>query len=62
MSRAIREKLGRTFKKDAGCHRAGRRSAKCLAGAPEVGRPEAAGVRGRVLDEHRPYPALSQGS
>ena len=46
MSRAIRNKLGWTLKKDAGCHRARRGGEKCLAGAPERGRPETAGVRG----------------
>ena len=30
MSRAIREKLGWTYKKDVGSHRAGRRGAKCF--------------------------------
>jgi transposase len=62
MSRAIRQRLGWTFKKDVGCHRARRRSAKCLEGMPEFCRSEAAGVRGRVLDEHRLSPALRQGT
>ncbi len=38
MSRAIREKLGWSYKKDAGCHRTRRRSAKCFQRAPERGR------------------------
>src|SRR5829696_4400138 len=32
MSRAIREKLGWSYKKDAGCHRARRREKKCFQG------------------------------
>ena len=35
MSRAIRNKLGWTYKKDAGCIRARRRKEKCLARAPK---------------------------
>src|SRR5215211_262712 len=61
MSRAIR-RLGWTRKKIIGCHRVGRRDQKRLVGAPEGRRPQAAGVRGRVLDEHRPQPTLRQGT
>jgi transposase len=35
MSRAIRERLGWTYKKDAGCHRARRRGESRFQGAPE---------------------------
>jgi transposase len=35
MSRAIRGKLGWTYKKDAGCHRVRRRGKRCFQGAPE---------------------------
>lgn len=62
ISRAIRHRLGWTFKKDAGCLRAGRGGARCLARTPEVGGSGAAGVRGRVLDQHRHGPALRPGA
>ena len=58
MSRAIRQKLGWTYKKDAGGHRARRTSARCFPRAPEEHRFRAVGVRGRVIDQHRAYPAL----
>src|SRR5215212_9033633 len=40
MSRAIRYKLGWSYKKDAGCHRARRRSEQCFQGASEERRSE----------------------
>jgi transposase len=46
MSRAIREKLGWSYKKDAGCHRARRRSEKCFQRAPEGDRCRAPYLRG----------------
>jgi transposase len=58
MSRAIRQKLGWTYKKDAGCHRARRTSARCFPRAPEEHRSRAVGVRGGVIDQHRAHPAL----
>ena len=56
MSRAIREKLGWSYKKDAGCHRARRRSEGRFQRAPERRGCLAPGIRGRVLDEHSPHP------
>ncbi len=46
MSRAIRERLGWTYKKDAGCHRARRRGAKFFQRASEERRSQAPCVRG----------------
>ncbi len=46
MSRAIREKLGWALKKDAGCHRARRESARCLAKKPEWSRSAQVHLRG----------------
>jgi transposase len=61
MSRAIRNKLGWTYKKrrwvPPGCHRGKRRSEKCFQGAPERGRPEALGVL--FVDESSTNVALS---
>jgi transposase len=61
MSRAIRHKLGWSYKKDAGGHRARRREEKGFPGAAEGGRSEASPVRRRVLDQHRHGPALREG-
>jgi transposase len=58
MSRAIRHKLGWTYKKDAGGHRARRREKKCFPRTSEEGRPEAPNLRGRVLNERGAHPAL----
>jgi transposase len=62
MSRAVREKLGWTYKKDAGRHRARRGEKKRFQGAPQRGRPRASPVRGRVLDQHRHGASLRQGA
>jgi len=64
MSRAIREKLGWTYKKDAGGHRAkrGEKERLHLQGAPKRRRPRAPDLRGRVLDQHRHGAALRQGA
>jgi transposase len=52
MSRAIRQKLGWTLKKDSGCHRTRPRGARwCLEKALERSRSSALCVRGRVLDQ-----------
>ena len=58
MSRAIRHKLGWTYKKDAGGHRARRRGQEGFPGASQRGRSEAPDLRGRVLDQHRAHPTL----
>jgi transposase len=41
MSRTIREKLGWSYKKDAGCHRARRTGTRCFQRAPEGRWPRA---------------------
>jgi transposase len=61
MSRAVR-KLGWTFKKVAGCLRAGRTGARCLAGPSKEDRSEQTRLRRRMLDQHRPQRALRQSS
>ena len=58
MSRAIREKLGWGYKKDAGCHRARRRREKCFQRASKRGRSEALCLCGRDFDERRFHPTL----
>jgi transposase len=56
MSRAIRGKLGWTYKKDAGCHRARRREKERFPRAPERRGRLSARVRGRVLHQRGPNP------
>lgn len=58
MSRAIREKLGWTYKKRRPSHRARRRSAKCFHRAPEKCRSEATGLCGRILYQHSLHSTL----
>jgi len=62
MSRAIRGKLGWSYKKDAGGHRARLTEKKCFPRTSEGGRPEAPNLRGRVLNERGPNPALRKGA
>ena len=50
MSRAIRHKLGWTYKKDAGGHRARRTEEGHFQAALQGSRPRAPSLRGRVLD------------
>lgn len=61
MSRAIRHKLGWTYKKDAGGHRARRGQTKRLQRAPQRGRSRAPPLRGRVLHQHRHGATLRKG-
>src|ERR687890_2238121 len=61
MSRAVR-KLGWTFKKVGGGHRAGRTSQRFVQGTAKRGRSRAAEVRRRVLDQRSAHPTLRQGS
>src|SRR5215211_4466796 len=56
MSRAIRGKLGWTYKKDAGGHRARRTEEKRFQGAPQGGRSRAPHLRRRVLDQRGAHP------
>ena len=56
MSRAICYKLGWSYKKDAGCHRARRRGTSCFPRAPEEHRSRAVGVRRRVFDQRGTHP------
>src|SRR5215203_3494177 len=62
MSRAIRHKLGWTYKKDAGCHRARRTQEERFQAAPEGGGPRAPRLRGRVLDHRRHGATLRKGT
>lgn len=62
MSRAIRNKLGWTRKKDAGSRRARLAGQRRLAGTPERGGPGEARLRGRVLDQRAHGTAVREGA
>jgi hypothetical protein len=55
-------RLGWTFKKVVGGHRTGRTSQDLFQGTARRGRPRAAKVRRRVLDQHSAYPTLRKGA
>ena len=53
MSRAIRQKLGWTLKKDAGCHRARPREKRCLEETLRRRRSKEVRLRGRIFHQRQ---------